>query len=34
MYLVEYGTGYFVERPAKQAIEFCDRKIALIKEKS
>lgn len=33
-YLVDYGTGYFVERTAKQASEFCDRKNALIKEKS
>lgn len=32
-YLIEYGTGYFVERETKQAVEFCSRKSALVKEK-
>lgn len=30
--LVDYGTGYFVERNVDQAISFCERKAALIKE--
>lgn len=34
MYLVEYGAGFFVETSAKDAIEFYQRKIAMIKEKS
>lgn len=30
--LVDYGTGYFVERSVEQAIGFCERKAAMIKE--
>lgn len=33
MYMVEYGAGFFVERNAKEAIEFYIRKINLIKDK-
>ena len=32
-YLIEYGTGYFVERETKEAVEFCSRKSKLVKEK-
>lgn len=31
VYLVEYGAGFFVERTAKEATEFYNRKIMLIK---
>jgi len=31
---VEYGAGFFVEVGAKDAIEFYQRKIGLIKEKT
>jgi prefoldin alpha subunit len=30
--LVDYGTGYFVERSIEQAKDFSDRKIKLLKE--
>jgi len=30
--LVDYGTGYFVERSIDQAKDFSDRKIKLLKE--
>lgn len=33
MYLIEYGAGFFVERTAKEATDFYNRKINLIKEK-
>jgi len=33
VYLVEYGAGFFVERTAKEATEFYNRKINLIKER-
>jgi prefoldin subunit 5 len=33
VYLVEYGAGFFVERTAKEAVDFYNRKISLIKEK-
>lgn len=33
MYLIEYGAGFFVERIAKEATDFYNRKINLIKEK-
>lgn len=31
VYLVEYGAGFFVERTAKESIEFYNRKISMIK---
>ena len=33
-YLIEYGAGFFVERNAKEAIDFYSRKIDLVKKKS
>ncbi len=30
--MVDFGTGYFVERSIQQAGEFSDRKIKLLKE--
>jgi len=33
VYTVEYGAGFFVERSAKEAIEFYNRKISLVREK-
>lgn len=30
--LVDVGTGYFVEKNRQQAIEFCDRKLVLLRE--
>jgi prefoldin alpha subunit len=33
VYLIEYGAGFFVERTAKEATDFYNRKINLIKEK-
>ena len=30
--LIDYGTGYFVERNTKQSVGFCERKLSLIKE--
>ena len=34
VYLVEYGAGFFVETSANNAIQFYQRKISMIKEKS
>ena len=34
IYLIEYGAGFFVERNAKEAIDFYSRKIDLVKKKS
>jgi prefoldin subunit 5 len=34
MYLIEYGAGFFVECNAKDSIEFYQRKINMIKEKT
>lgn len=34
LYLIEYGVGFFVEIGAKEAIDFYQRKIMLIKEKT
>ena len=31
--MIEYGTGYFVERDTKQAVEFCERKSKMVREK-
>ena len=33
VYTIEYGAGFFVERNAKEATEFYQRKIALVREK-
>lgn len=33
VYLVEYGAGFFVERTAKEATDFYNRKITLIKQR-
>jgi prefoldin subunit 5 len=30
---VEYGAGFFVERTAKESVDFYNRKISMIKEK-
>ena len=30
--MIDYGTGYFVERDVNKANSFCDRKIILLKE--
>lgn len=30
--MIDYGTGYFVERDIPKASSFCDRKIAMLKE--
>lgn len=30
--LIDYGTGYFVERPIDKATQFCDRKLKLLNE--
>lgn len=32
--MIEYGAGFFVERNAKDAIDFYTRKTSLIKEKT
>ena len=29
---MDYGTGYYVERSVEQAVGFCERKAALVKE--
>eukprot|EP01017_Pseudomicrothorax_dubius_P019783 TRINITY_DN2179_c0_g1_i16.p1 TRINITY_DN2179_c0_g1~~TRINITY_DN2179_c0_g1_i16.p1 ORF type:complete len:113 (-),score=22.86 TRINITY_DN2179_c0_g1_i16:95-433(-) len=31
-FLIDLGTGYYVERNTRQASEYCDRKIAMLKE--
>jgi prefoldin alpha subunit len=30
--VIDYGTGYFVERPIDKATLFCDRKLKLLNE--
>ena len=30
--MIDYGTGYFVERSTDEANSFCDRKIGFLKE--
>ena len=32
--IIDYGTGYFVERSTADALSFCDRKIAFLKDNS
>ena len=30
--MIDYGTGYYVERNLKQADDFCERKVKLLKD--
>jgi prefoldin alpha subunit len=30
--VIDYGTGYYVERSTDQAMKFCDRKIKFLKK--
>jgi len=30
--VIDYGTGYYVERSTDQAMDFCDRKIEFLKK--